>query len=157
MTTTPPLLLVAAYLFIGALIFSQQVLGQPSTGWIDKRFDAATEAKLNSLIVSVDWTKADLSQVLQDLEAKSRKVDPAHVGLHFKADIPADISKVKSHGYPIQRTVSILIENASLNDVLAYVCQQTNLVVRAHKGVVTLTLWDAEDREAERHAPPVTL
>jgi hypothetical protein len=150
-------LLFGALLLAGTIAVSAQTATPSSPVWIDPRFDAQTEAKLKTLSISVDWKSVDVSQVLQDLGAKSKKADPKHHGLRFRLKLPVGTSEIKSHGYPVRRTVSILLENAPLMDVLGYICQQTNLVVRAHKGVVTLTIWDAEDQEAALHAPPTTL
>jgi hypothetical protein len=157
MSARTSLLVGTYFLLTAAIVFSTQASGESSVGWADPRLDANTNAKLKSLVVSVRWDKADILQVIRDLEAKSVKADPAHIGLRFKLNLPADSSQVMSHGYPVQRTVSILLENATLSDILAYICEQTNLVVRAHNGIVTLTLWDAEDQQADLHAPPVRL
>jgi hypothetical protein len=150
-------LLFGALLLVGAIPVSAQTATPTSSGWVDPRHDVKTEAKLESISVSVNWKKVDVSQVLHDLETKSKNADPHDGGLHFKLNLPKNASEIKSHGYPVRREVSIVLENGSLSDVLAYICQQTNLVVRAHNGVVTLTTWDAQDQEAALHAPPMTL
>jgi general secretion pathway protein D len=82
---------------------------------------ASLKHKIDSIIIDkVNFNKADISDVIQFLQKKSKELDPDKVGVNFVLRLDAP----KSH---IHREFTMILDNVPLNEVLLYITEQTNL------------------------------
>jgi hypothetical protein len=96
--------------------------------------------KMASIIFpKVDFEKLDITAVVDFLNIKSRELDPEHVGIHFRLALPPASDSTPRR---FRRVVWMTLTDEPLQDVLAYVCEQTNLCYRIEKGVVILAPTD---------------
>jgi hypothetical protein len=92
--------------------------------------------KMDSIIVpKFDFENADISTVVEFLNAKSKELDSDHVGIKFRLEVPAAQAATARS---LQREVRMTLTGDTLHDVLRYVCEQTNLSYRIEKGVIIL-------------------
>jgi type II secretory pathway component GspD/PulD (secretin) len=89
---------------------------------------AALKAKLKSLIVSVNFNNASISEVAKSLTALSKQVDPDHKGMEF-AVAPDATGPGKA--------ISINLQNVPLSELLNFVCQMSGLHYRVDAHGVT--------------------
>jgi general secretion pathway protein D len=116
---------------------------------VDHSERAEITRKLQSIILpNVNFDKLDIATVIQFLTAKSKELDPDHVGINFVLRLTSDTppptaAPAGAPGAPaapgaapaapvdqnkeIHREVSITLENVPLADILGYIVQQTNL------------------------------
>jgi len=95
-----------------------------------------TNYKLTSIAIpKVNFDKLDISAVIDFLTTKSKELDPQHTGLHFNLKWPAGSASETLH---LHREVNITIDDVPMSELLAYICQQTNLSYRIIKGVVVI-------------------
>jgi hypothetical protein len=91
---------------------------------------------LHSIVVpKVNFEKLDIVRVIDFLNIKSKELDPDHVGVQFHLEVPP------THDFkPLQfrREVTLVLTNVPLEEVLGYVCAQTNLGYKLVKGRVVL-------------------
>lgn len=79
--------------------------------------------KLRSIILPmVDLQKADIFQVLDFLNDKSKELDPDRVGINFQAYVPFEKTTPQ-----FTREVSMKLNEVPLNDILSFINKQTNL------------------------------
>jgi hypothetical protein len=93
-------------------------------------------AKLNAIIIpKADFDKFPIALVVDFLTIKSKELDPDHMGLQFRLELPPtpDSKALLPH-----REVSITLTDTSILDVLGYVCVQTELRFKIVKGEVVL-------------------
>jgi hypothetical protein len=91
---------------------------------------------MDSIIVpKFDFENADISTVVEFLNAKSKELDSDHVGIKFRLEVPAAQAATARS---LQREVRMTLTGDTLHDVLRYVCEQTNLSYRIEKGVIIL-------------------
>jgi general secretion pathway protein D len=115
---------------------------------------AEITSKLQSIIIDkISFDKLDVANVVQFLTAKSKDLDPDHVGINFVLNLNTEATPPSSTTTPggaaptapagaapgagtapatpppgpIHRLVSLQLENVPLSDVLGYIIQQTNL------------------------------
>jgi general secretion pathway protein D len=119
---------------------------------------AEITSKLQSIVIDkINFDKLDVANVVQFLTAKSKELDPDHVGINFVLNLntevtpssstttpggatptaPAGTGAAPGNGTapasgtpppgPIHRLVSLQLENVPLSDVLLFIIQQTNL------------------------------
>ena len=82
----------------------------------------AIMSKLNSIIIDkVNFNKLDIATAVDFLTAKSKELDPDHVGINFVLNLPPDAPHV-------HREISMTLENVPLIAVLKYMTEQANLV-----------------------------
>ena len=75
------------------------------------------------IIAKVDFNKADIADVVDFLNKKSKEIDPDHVGVKIVLHLPTP--PTAGQGY--RRQVTLTLEDAPLDDVLRYVVEQTRL------------------------------
>lgn len=81
----------------------------------------AIEKKLKSILIDkVDFKRMDIRDVVQFLSTKSKEFDPEKTGVKFVLQLPPKEEL-------LHREVSITLDNVSLEDILTYTDQQTNL------------------------------
>jgi hypothetical protein len=96
--------------------------------------EAATTLKLHSLIIDrVNFNQLDIAAVMQFLAQKSKDLDPDHKGINF---VLADLSHADPQ-HPVRRSVSVVLDNVPLSDLLTYITQQTNLKYSIEDNIVT--------------------
>jgi general secretion pathway protein D len=115
---------------------------------------AEITSKLQSIVIDkISFDKLDVANVVQFLTAKSKDLDPDHVGINFVLNLNTEATPPSSATTPggatptvpagaapgtgtapatpppgpIHRLVSLQLENVPLSDVLGYIIQQTNL------------------------------
>jgi hypothetical protein len=101
----------------------------------DRDFDLATYEKLLETKVDVKWNGTNSSIALADLSAKSAFAASDHKKILFSISLSgADpLATAKVHGQ-----VQIVIERASIWEVLQYFSGQTNLIPIIHRNSVTM-------------------
>jgi len=101
-------------------------------------------AKLNSIIIpKVDFDKFDIANVVEFMTIKSKELDPENLGVLFRLEAPA---RLDSKSPQFHREVSITLTDDSLQDLLAYVCEQTSLRYKIANGTVVLYLSNPAQR-----------
>ena len=86
--------------------------------------------KLKSIVISVNFDKADIATVVDFLSKKSKELDPDKQGINFVLNIPDDAATNSDASVPhpkIHREVSMTLDNIPLLDLLQEIAQQTNL------------------------------
>lgn len=121
----------------------------------DPLYDAATAKKLDSILVDVNWTKADIATVAEELGVKSKMADPNHQGIKFVLQLPKDLSKPdeRSSEAIIRREVGIGLTQAPITAVLDYICNQTNLGYQIHRNTVIFIKWHTDKDHSAK--PPL--
>lgn len=99
----------------------------------DPLFDYATFKKLMSFTVNVNWNSVDIQAALDQLSDKSKKADPAKIGIKFSLQVPTD-----SDGKTYHREVSMTLTYVPIFDVVEYVSGQTKLIPLIHKNKVIM-------------------
>jgi beta-lactamase regulating signal transducer with metallopeptidase domain len=91
---------------------------------------ATMMGKLHSIIIEkVSFNKADISDVIQFLQNKSKELDPDHQGINFVLRLTGDppVTGAPAPILPGNREVTLSEENVSLGKVIAEACRQTDL------------------------------
>jgi len=104
------------------------------------------ERKFVTLFVDgVKYQKVDIEDVLKDISEKSKKNDPQHTGIHFVLRVPTAGSPppANNSNWKLRREISILLlpppsDPLPLADLLGYVCQQANLLIKIEKDDIAL-------------------
>ena len=79
--------------------------------------------KLHSIILpKVDFQKADIFQVLDYLNDKSKELDPDHFEINFQAYVPFEKTTPQ-----FTREVSMKLHDVPLYDILTFINKQTHL------------------------------
>jgi len=95
-------------------------------------------AKMNSIIIPrIDLDKLDISNVAEFMTIKSKELDPEHLGIQFRLELPLEPDS------RLHRQVSVVLTNVPLQDVLGFVLAQTNLRLKIVKGSAVLYLPEA--------------
>jgi len=76
------------------------------------------------ILPTVDFKNEDIAVVVKFLSEQSQRFDPKHFGVKMELRLPADNPPGKFH---VRRSVSITLDNVSIEDVLGYVIAQANL------------------------------
>jgi beta-lactamase regulating signal transducer with metallopeptidase domain len=80
--------------------------------------------KLKSLVIDkVDFRSVDVAAALEFLTKKSQEIDPDKKGVGF---VLADLSHLTPSDH-VHREFTVVLENVPLDEVLGYICSQTNL------------------------------
>ena len=80
--------------------------------------------KLKSIVIDkVNFNNIDVAAALQFFAQKSRELDPDKKGFDF---VLGDLSQVKP-GEHVHRGFTVVLENVPLDELLGYLCSQTNL------------------------------
>jgi hypothetical protein len=106
--------------------------------------DQPTVQKLRSLKVDdIRWRNTDVQAALADLKAKSKAVDPDHIGFDYVLRLPADMKQTDCLGRIVNNNICIILPGkTNVFDLLYYISEQTNLSFQVQKGRVTLKLWE---------------
>ena len=91
--------------------------------------------KLKSIVLDkVNFQNDDVVKVLEVLTKKSSEIDPDKKGIGF---VLADLSHL-TPADQVHREVSVVLDNVPLDQVLGYICTQTNLKCSIQAGTVHL-------------------
>jgi len=97
----------------------------------DDKAAAATMHKLETIVIDkVNFDKLDIATVIRFLAAKSKELDPNHVGVNF---VLGNISPTDH----VHREVSMTLDNIPLSDLLQELKAQTNLNYSVGDNIVT--------------------
>jgi hypothetical protein len=97
----------------------------PAKQQADPSYDEATLAKMKSIKINVKWDNVSLGKALEDLTLQSKQADLKHEGVLFTSKPPLADQKV-----------SLVLQNASLDDILGYLSGQARIQIKIHKGHV---------------------
>jgi hypothetical protein len=98
--------------------------------------------KLRAIVFpSVDFEHKDIVKVIAYLNAQNRKLDPDHAGTKIVLHLPLPSGQASPSTHPIRRWVTLRLTNASLQDILGYVVNQTNLEYRIEPDSVIVEPW----------------
>jgi len=123
---------LTAILYLGPYLHASTVVEPwyaPTKLREDPQYDDATLEKLKATKLSVKWDGVTLKEALDELTLRSKQADPTHEGITFTPDPSLGIQKVK---------VSMLLTNASLDDILGYLQGHVSFTIKVHKGEVLL-------------------
>lgn len=124
------IVIFTAFIFFDLPVLATTVIEpwyHPSQQRADPLYDEATLEKMKSIKTSVNWNNISLESAIEDLVSRSQKADPSHVGI-----------KLVSQIVPNGQKISIVIEDASIENILGYLSQQAHLRIKIHKGQVVL-------------------
>jgi len=87
--------------------------------------------RLNSIILhKVDFEKQDIVEVIKFLSNKSKELDPTHVGVEIRLELSRTTPSTSFPVRPVHRTVNLTLDDRCLAEVLAYICEESNMGYR---------------------------
>jgi len=125
-------------LVVTALTLPNEVAAQDSTATpssTPRSGRVLITQKLDSIVVDkINFDKADVADVINFLQKKSKELDPDKQGINFVLSVPpATDASSKVH-----REISLTLDNIRLGDILKEICSQTNLEFRVEDFAVFL-------------------
>jgi len=98
----------------------------------DPDLDAATDERISSIIVTIDWQKRDIEDALHDLEIQCHRADPDKPLIRFQLDRgPGGAYQDPKH--PTRRSITYNFDKFSVRRLLAYIAMITNTGFAIHR------------------------